>query len=93
MPRTPMMHVANTEIRITTDRKLPGIAAPQVMTSYRQYIAIYFNVKTWVYRNCYHAFSNCNVFSGITDSNDQAMPTNKFRGRIAKRIGEAATWT
>ena len=88
MLRTPMMHVANTEIRITTDRKLPGIAAPQVMTSYRQYIAIYLKAG-----GCYHAFSNCIAFLGITDSNDKAMLTNKFRGRIAKRIGEAATWT
>lgn len=37
------------------------------------------------------AWNSCS--SGITDSNDQAMPTNKFRGRLTKRIGEAATWT
>ena len=86
-----MISVANTEIRITTHRKLPGIAAPQVIASYRQYIALYFNVTK--YRNCWHAFSNCTAFLGITDSNDQAMPTNKFRGRIAKSIREAATWT
>ena len=49
MPRTPMIPVANTEIRITADRKLPGIAAPQVMASYGQYIAIYFNVTKLVY--------------------------------------------